>query len=344
MAEQPPRPLRRRAVLRAVPALATTGLLASCGASRATGGGDAAAPTRTQLSWLKTVTFAGYYVAEEKGLFEREGLRETLLSGGPSIPDVVSPTAVGAADVSLADLPSLLKARADGADLVALGAVFQESPSGFVSLASRPVRTAQDLVGRRIGLSPGSEVFLEALLKLNGLPVRYERVPVGSGTAALVQGKCEVMACYITSQPIQLKAQGHDVVTVSQGRLGMPDYALLIVARQADIRRARSRYVGYLRAVSEGYRRNLDAPDLGTRLTVEKYGKALGLDRSATAAENDVQNRLVRSAYTDTHGLCAIDRDRLAGPIYDGLRARGLTGLPPVRTILDGSLLAEAHA
>lgn len=337
---RPGRPVSRRTVLSALPALGATGLLTACGgkADGSTGGG-----VRTQLSWLKDVTFAGYYVADHEGYFTSEHVKDTLLSGGPSVPDTVTPATAGAADVALADFAAIIGAREQGSDLVAIGAVLQTSPGGFVSLASKPVRTAQDLVGRKIGLSPGTEAYVEAILRLNHLPVRYTRVPVGSGTTALTNGQCDVMACYVTSQPLALKAAGHDVVAVTQSDLGMPDYALVMAARRSDIKKRRDDYVGYLRAVARGYQRNLDSPDLGTKLTLDTYGKNLGLDPASTKAENLAQNQLVRSAYTNAHGLCAIDPAQLSGPVYDGLRARGTKKLPPVAEVFDGSLLSDAH-
>ncbi|MFJ3673606.1 ABC transporter substrate-binding protein [Streptomyces sp. NPDC090106] len=335
------RPLSRRTLLGAVSGLGAAGLLSACGgvAAGSSGGGS----VRTQLSWLKDVTFAGHYIADHEGYFRSEHIKGALVPGGPSVPDTVTPAVAGAADVALADFAAVIAARAQGADLVAIGAVLQTSPGGFVSLASRPVRTAKDLVGSRIGLSPGSEVLVEAILRLNRLPVRYTRVPVGSGTAALTKGQCDVMACYVTSQPLALKAAGHDVVAVTQSDLGMPDYALVMAARRSDIDKRRDDYVGYLRAVARGYRRNLDSPALGTKLTLEVYGKSLGLDPGITAAENLAQNHLVTNAYTDVHGLCAVDPEQLSAHVYPGLRARGTKTLPPVPELLDGSLIAEAH-
>jgi ABC-type nitrate/sulfonate/bicarbonate transport system substrate-binding protein len=331
--------LPRRRLLRTGAALSAAGLLGACSSAS---GGSSSGTVRTQLSWLKTVTFAGYYIAEEKRWFAKEGVRAPLLSGGPSVSDVVSVVVGGGADVVLADFAAIIKARSAGADLVAFGSVFQTSPGGFVSLASHPVRTARDLVGRRIGLSPGSETLVEAIFKVNGLPVRYTRVPIGSGTTPLTSGKCDVMACYVTAQPLALRARGVDVVTVTQEELGLPDYALVMAARRGDLHKRRDDFTGYLRAVIRGYGADIEDPSLGTRLTVEKYGRQLGLDRRAVQAENEAQIRLLRNDYTDRHGLCRIDTDRLAGPVYRGLRARGLSKLPPVRTVFDATLLQEA--
>ncbi|GII77821.1 myristoyl transferase [Sphaerisporangium rufum] len=337
--------LTRRGFLRTTTALGglgAAGVLAACAAAP---GGDRPAgstPVRTQLSWLKSVTFAGFYIAEDQGYFAKEKLSAPLLAGGPNVPDTASVVTAGGADVALLDFAALLKARENEADLVAIGAVFQETPGGFVSLAERPVRTAADLVGRRIGLSPGAEVLVEAILKVNGLPNKYERVPVGAGTAALTKGDCDVMACYVTAQPLALEQQGVKVVSVTQGRLGLPDYALVMAVRRADLRADRARFVRYLRAVVRGYQHDLRDPALGVRLTLDKYGKDLGLDPAAVRRENEVQADLIRGTQDAERGLCAIDPAHLSGPVYAGLRARGITSLPPVSELVDTGVLREA--
>src|SRR6185312_6893726 len=111
--------------------------LAGCAAHRSAGSGST---VRTQLSWLKTVTFAGFYLADHKGWYRGDNVTSTLLAGGPNIADTASVVAGGGADVALTDVSALVKAHAQGADLVMIGAVFQQSPGGFLSLARKPIR------------------------------------------------------------------------------------------------------------------------------------------------------------------------------------------------------------
>ena len=60
-----------------------------------------------QLQWVTQSQFAGYYVAQDKGFYEEEGLEVTILSGGPDIapPQVL---AGGGADSGAGDFWWLL--------------------------------------------------------------------------------------------------------------------------------------------------------------------------------------------------------------------------------------------
>jgi hypothetical protein len=71
---------------------------------------------------------------------------------------------------------------------------------------------------------------------------------------------------------------------------------------------------------------------------------ALGLDESQQIAENQAQIPLTQSAATRKHGLLWVDKERVRGPIYAGLRATGRTNLPDVDRFIDISLLRDATA
>ncbi|MFT5743707.1 MAG: NitT/TauT family transport system substrate-binding protein, partial [Paracoccaceae bacterium] len=79
-----------------------------------------------QLQWVTQSQFAGYYVAQDMGFYEEEGLDVTILSGGPDIapPQVL---AGGGADVMLNWMPSALAARERGLPVVNIAQPFKTS-------------------------------------------------------------------------------------------------------------------------------------------------------------------------------------------------------------------------
>jgi len=46
---------------------------------------NAADDVTIQLKWVTQTQFAGYYVAQDKGFYEEEGLNVTIKAGGPDI-------------------------------------------------------------------------------------------------------------------------------------------------------------------------------------------------------------------------------------------------------------------
>src|ERR1700682_92026 len=193
----------------------------------------ATTPLNVQLLWIKNVEFGGYWIADDQGICTQEGIAPTFLAGGPGAnPENV--VAGGSADVGLTGgLGFIVDAIAAGSDLVVFGSTFQTAPAGLLSLAKNPVRTPQDLVGKRIGAQQGARQIIDALFSINKLPAgQYTFVPVGFDPAPLVEGACDVYTCFITNQPLTLKDQGIEYVAVTYSQLNFPDYADALFAKR----------------------------------------------------------------------------------------------------------------
>ena len=74
---------------------------------------NAADNVKVQLKWVTQTQFAGYYVAQDKGFYEAEGLNVTIKACGPDI-GPMSVLAGGGADVAVDWMPSALAAREQG--------------------------------------------------------------------------------------------------------------------------------------------------------------------------------------------------------------------------------------
>ena len=76
---------------------------------------------------------------------------------------------------------------------------------------------------------------------------------------------------------------------------------------------------------------------------VDKYGLDFGLDFEQQLRALEVSKEFVHSEDTEAHGLFWVNETRLAGPIYDALRAGGVVNLPDVESILDMSIVTDAN-
>ena len=79
-----------------------------------------------QLKWVTQAQFAGYYVAQDKGFYEEEGLNVTIKPGGPDMAPA-QVIAGGGADVVIDWMPSALAAREKGLPLVNIAQPFKRS-------------------------------------------------------------------------------------------------------------------------------------------------------------------------------------------------------------------------
>ncbi len=298
----------------------------------------------TQLLWIKNVEAAGLWIADANGYFRATHITSTVLAGGPSLASVEALVVGGRADVGLDQIERIADASAAGADLVIIGAVFQQSPAGLVSLAAHPIRSARDIIGKRIGLQQGARLYIDAIMDVNHLPRNYTEVVVGFDPQPLVAGACDAYLCFVTNQPLILAEQGIAHVVVSFEQLGLANYGECLFCTRDYLQTHRATLVRYMRALQRGWTQNAKDPALAARLATQTYGATLGLEERQQLAENRAQIPLTQSAQTRTNGLLAIDPQRVAGPIYTSLRATGRTKLPDIGRFIDTAILREATA
>ncbi len=79
-----------------------------------------------QLKWLPQAQFMGYYVALDKGYYEKVGLKVNIVSGGG---DIAETTAVnnGTVDFGVTWVTNLASANAGGMNLVEIAQIYQRS-------------------------------------------------------------------------------------------------------------------------------------------------------------------------------------------------------------------------
>ena len=237
--------LRRGAMGGAGLALLGTGgmsaFLAACGSSSKPSSsgstGTTAAGTKDlgeltfQLSWIKNVEFAGEYIADTNGYYKDAGFSKvTLLSGGPTVQqDSVVQGGKALVCISAPDITSA--AINQGADLVTIGAQYQKNPFAVMSLATKPINTPDDMIGKKIGVQATNEAVWNAFLKANAIdPCKITKVPVQFDPPPLVagHGRRLVLVRHERAEPAEDAGRRDEDV---------PARRLQVPARLGDVRR-----------------------------------------------------------------------------------------------------------
>jgi ABC-type nitrate/sulfonate/bicarbonate transport system substrate-binding protein len=305
---------------------------------------------RTALSWIPNHQFAGMWIALDRGWFDAAGVKVEWRPGGPNTPNPVERVASGEVQFGQQANPRpVLEAIVRGNDFVVVGSRFQRQPGGLLSLAKAPVREPKDMVGKRIiGPTPTDARTIETALKANKLPADFTFVPGGTDPQALLDGQADAMVAFATNQPLALEAKGlvkdKDFFHRTWDELGVPGYSNFLFVPRRWLDENRDLMVRYLRAEIRGWKENERDPALGAQLAADKFGAEFALDRKRELRSNQLQIPMLHSEDTQRNGLFWVNRDRLAGPVYDALRAGGVERLPDVDRILDMSVLKSAHA
>ncbi|MEM8752218.1 MAG: ABC transporter substrate-binding protein [Pseudomonadota bacterium] len=128
-------------------AAAVAGVLAA-GSAMAAGHAD---KVTLQLKWVTQAQFAGYYVAQDKGFYEEEGLTVEIKPGGPDIAPA-QVIAGGGADVVLDWMPSALASREKGLPLVNIAQPFKSSGMMLTCRKDSGIATPADFKGKTLGV------------------------------------------------------------------------------------------------------------------------------------------------------------------------------------------------
>src|ERR1700722_6251059 len=107
------------------------------------------------LDWVPEPEFGGFYAARASSALKNEGLDVEIQGGGAGVP-VVQSVAAGKVEFGIAGADEVLIARARGANVVPVFAVYQTSPQGIMVHASRGAKTlAEALSGGTLAIEPG---------------------------------------------------------------------------------------------------------------------------------------------------------------------------------------------
>ena len=153
-----------------------------------------------QLGWLASNGILGEVAADKLGYYKEEGLSLEIVPGGPNI-DGVASVASGRANLgSISSSPSLMLARAAGIPIKCIAAGYQQHPFTYFSLTENPVKTPQDLVGKKVATQGTARILLRALLAKNNISEDDVEVIVsGSDMAVLMTGQADVVTGWTTN-------------------------------------------------------------------------------------------------------------------------------------------------
>jgi ABC-type nitrate/sulfonate/bicarbonate transport system substrate-binding protein len=295
-----------------------------------------------QLSWIKNVEFAGQYIADSAGYYKDAGFSSVdLLSGGPNVSQEAV-VASGKALVCISSPDITGAAILKGAPLVILGAQYQKNPFAIMSLASSPINTPQDLIGKKIGVQAVNEPVWTAFLKANNIdPSKVTKVTVQFDPTPLVSHDVDGWFSFFTNEPNLLKKQGHDTVVMLLNDYGYPMVSEVYVVRRDSLTKARDQVKAMLIGDIRGWKDSVADPAKGANLAATVYGKDLGLDASEQTLESTSQNTVVATADTKANGLFTIT-DKLVDETISTLALGGLTITR--QQLFDLSVLTEVYA
>lgn len=226
---------------------------------------------KLQLSWEAGFQFAGYYAAKEKGFYRDAGLEVEILDGYPAI-NPINVVLSGKADFGVASSDIMLY-RLRGKPIIALAAIFQHSPSIFISLKKSKIKTPQDLEGKRVMLAEKTQnAEFYAILDKEGIPRNsIIKTPYSSGLKNLINGKIDVLDSYITDQPFILRQKKIPFNTIAPASYGIDFYGDCLFTTATTLKNDPEKVKAFVKASIKGWKYAMKNPREIINLIKKKY-------------------------------------------------------------------------
>jgi NitT/TauT family transport system substrate-binding protein len=280
----------RRTFLKAAPAL---GLLSGCSKS---------ARIKLALNWKPEPEFGGFYAAP----YSKYGLDVEILPGGAGTP-TVQMVGAGSVDFGIVSADEVVLARSHGNNVVALFAVYQDSPAGIMAHASRNLTSIGDVLkGGTLAIQKGLP-FARLLERKYGFShVKIVPSPGGDITSFLNDQNFAAQ-CYLTSEPIAARRKGASVKVFPISEIGYNPYTTVLAVSGESLLKNPETAKAMVAAVREGWRAYLDDPKPAN----QKMNQLNPTMDAATFAEvAEVQKPFIETDATRRNGLGTMSRDR----------------------------------
>jgi ABC-type nitrate/sulfonate/bicarbonate transport system substrate-binding protein len=267
-----------------------------------------------QLSWVLDAEFAGYYLASERGYYKDEGIDLTIIAGGPTAA-IEATVASGKANlgISVPDLTAL--AMKQGGKFKVVGAQYQKSPLGIMSLKGKGILEPKDLVGKKLGVPASNQQSIAALLKINKVDEsKVHILPYSFDPTPIANGELDAALAFVTTDPFVLKDKGLETETFLLADWGYHLYNDTILVTEEFLQKSPETVAGFVRATIKGWQDNKVDP-IAFLPIQQKLGKDLGLSGQSQTFQNQSQIPLMESDTTTKHGLFWMDEAGIAANV-----------------------------
>lgn len=167
------------------------------------------------LNWVPGGDHAPVYWAREQGWYEDAGI-DLVIEDGTGSGASAKKVGVGRNQLGIADLPTMLQAKGNGADLVAVMNIYANSPYGMYWLKSSGIEGIEDFPGRSIGNPPSdaARAMWPALAQSAGIEpdsVRWVNVQPNAKLAGVKAGSIDITTSFYNIHHIFERELGDDM-------------------------------------------------------------------------------------------------------------------------------------
>jgi NitT/TauT family transport system substrate-binding protein len=269
------------------------------------------------MNWFAQSAHGGLFAALKNGDYERANLKMTNEQGGPQTP-VVPQIGSGKVQFGMMQADQIFLGRDEGIPLVGIFTVFQINPQGLLYHMENPVKSFEELNGRKVYVAP-TAAYWQYFVKKYKLD-KVQQFNYNGQLAIYLNDKEVVFQCYVTTEPLTAKRQGANPGYLLNADSGFNPYANIMATTEQMIKDKPDVVQAYVSASLLGWRNYLQNPE-PTLAFIKEYAK--DYDTALGAETAKLEREYVLGKSMDQKMLGTISDERMK-TLYDQLRDVGM--------------------
>ncbi|ULG72949.1 ABC transporter substrate-binding protein [Macrococcus brunensis] len=209
------------------------------------------------LDWTPNTNHTGIYVAKDKGYFKERGLDVTIKTPG----DVTADQLVAANKVQfgISAQEQVTQERTEGVPVKSIGAIIQHNTSGFMSLASKNIKSPKYYAGKTYGGwgAPIEKPIIDAVMKKDGADVKDVKVVNMGNTDFFTASKKNIDFAWVyyawTGIEAETRGEKVNMQYLTDYDKNLDYYTPVIIANEKYIQSDKETVDAFMASVQEGY-------------------------------------------------------------------------------------------
>lgn len=231
---------------------------------------------KVRLMWVHQAQFAGFYLAQDQGLYQRAGLEVELMPANPHGHGPLEELGLGECDFAMGWLAEALIKQAQGLPLVHLAQLVQRPASLIVTFVDSGLSDPQSLAGQRVGLWQGHAAAAPRAM-FRGLGIGVNEIRQGSSMAPFLTRAVDAASAMLYNEIHMLYQAGIDqeelnIFDLGQLGFGFPEDG--IYARESAWRENPDLCRRFIRATLEGWRLAFKEPETALAATMKRVDES----------------------------------------------------------------------
>lgn len=232
-------------------------------------------PVIVELKWLHQTQFAGYYVAEKEGYYNKAGLRVDIHQKNPEINNIES-VVEGESQFAVISANELLKAIDEKQPIIAIAALYQKSPSVIVSLKEKNIKTPEDFKDKKLGIVSDTlenRLIYTSLAKT--IPSNnFSFISTGfSQIKFLESGQADAVSLYRISELQKLKLNIDKYNIIYPENYGRKLYDDILITNTNFLKDNPKTVEKFVKATLKGWQEAINNPEKATQISLNYMPK-----------------------------------------------------------------------